>query len=67
MSKRQTHTIIIFNFIAIISAIAGNLSYFKIKFDCAYQQLTYSYLFKDIWHSIKSQYMIHSKKTPARS
>lgn len=67
MSKRQTNTIIICIFTAIIGAIAGNLSYFEIKFDCANQPLTYNYSFKDILHSIKSQYTIHSKKTLARS
>lgn len=67
MSKRQTNTRIIFIFTAIIGATAGNLSYLKIKFDCANQQVTYNYLFKDILHSIKSQYTKHSKKTRARS
>lgn len=65
MSKRQTNTIIIFIFTAFICAIAANLPYLKMKFDCANQQLTYNYFFKDICHSIKPQHTI-LKKTPAR-
>lgn len=45
MSKRQINTTIIFIFTAFIGAITGNLSYFKMKFYCANQQLTYKYLF----------------------